>query len=133
MTIRVIEIWHGEDGKYNYSHTFNHGTFFSWGKLCKNMIMYTSSIVIVIVNFDNSSRNRRKLLVNVTYFVRVFYKGMYGMDCKKERGVHTLKCKEMTCSEKNGVIIRLFCKNIRQMEKCRSILRLFCFHWFILT
>ena len=27
MTIRIIEIWHGEDDKCNYSHTFNQTLF----------------------------------------------------------------------------------------------------------
>ena len=124
VTIRIIEIWHGEDGKCNYSHTFNHIHF-----LMENMHKY-----------DNVHHHRKHFLFCILecggkYWLMLHYIWVFcrTVDVIKkdgfsetERGVHTLNAKERRDAkkwhvrEKNGVIIRLFCKNVSQMENCRS-------------
>ena len=121
MTIRIIEIWHGEDGKYNYSHTFNQTHF-----LMANMQKYDNVHHHRKNNFcilESSGRYWLMLLC-----IWVFCK----RGCDRERWIfrngkrrtYTLRtrrdAKKWHVREKNGVIIRLFCKNVSQMESCRS-------------
>ena len=92
VTIRIIEIWHGEDGKCNYSHSFNHTHF-----LMENMQKY-----------DNVHHHRKHFLFCILecggkYWLMLHYIWVFGTTrdvikkdgfSETERGVHTLYAKD---------------------------------------